>query len=422
LLCYLDMLRNLKSSQKYILLVLTLVNFFNYIDRQVIFPLFHSIQLDFHVTDAQLGLLGTVFMLVHSLSSVPLGILADKTSRKALIAGGVGFWSIASFASGLMPNFNALLGVRSLVGIGEASYAPAATAMISDNFPSEARAQAQGFFNVGMFVGGTLGAMIGGIIAYHFSWRLAFFWVSIPGFVLAWLCSDLRDKRDARPIVQKERISIWKLLKNPAFAWVLISGTFVTFAVGAYISWGVEFVRRYKGYNLQQASIILGITMMVAGVLGVFLGSYIADYLQKKMAWGRALTIAVSQLIAAPLMYFGVHDDHSKFLFLFLFFTGTVFLSFYHGPATAVIHDIVPKHMRATAFATYVLVIHLLGDTPAPAVIGKISDLTNIPHLGSHAGLRFGLELVTGLVFLSGLTSLMVSRSIQKGRAVIYND
>ncbi len=416
------MLKNLTSSQKYILLVLSLVNFFNYIDRQVVFPLFHSIQLEFHVSDTQLGLLGTVFMLVHSLSSVPLGIIADKTSRKALIAGGVAFWSVASFASGLATSFSALLGIRSLVGIGEASYAPAATAMISDNFPQESRARAQGFFNVGLFIGGTLGAMIGGIIAYHYNWRYAFFWVSIPGFIMAWLCTKLQDKRDNSPIPKKERISIWQLFKNPAFVWTMISGTFLTFAVGAYISWGIEFVRRYKGYNLQQASIILGLTMMLAGVLGVFLGSYIADYLQKKMATGRALTIAFSLMIAAPLMYFAVHYDNSKILFLLSFFIGTMFLSFYHGPATAVIHDIVPKHMRATAFAVYVLVIHLFGDTPAPAIIGKISDLTNIPFMGTHGGLRFGLELVTGLVFLGGLAFLMVSSSIQRGRAKIYSD
>ncbi|MDB4940309.1 MAG: hypothetical protein JWO40_734 [Candidatus Doudnabacteria bacterium] len=413
------MIKNLTRDQKFILWVLAFINFFNYIDRQVIFPLFHSIQNEFHVTDTQLGLLGTVFMLVHSLASVPLGLLADKYSRKKLIASGVTFWSITSFLSGLAPNFSALLGIRSMVGIGEASYAPAATAMISDNFPSENRAEAQGYFNIGMFVGGTLGAMIGGIIAYHFSWRYAFFLVSIPGFFLAWLSTKLKEKI---VVHEEETIPLWQLFKNPAFVWIIISGTLVTFAVGAYVSWGVEFVRRYKGYNLQQASIILGVTMMLAGVIGVFLGSYIADYLQRSIAWGRSLTIAFSLILAAPLMYFGVHDDHSKFLFLFLFFSGTVLLSFYHGPATAVIHDVVPKHMRASAFAVYVLIIHLLGDTPAPAVVGKISDLTNSPLFGSHAGLRFGLELVTGLVFLSGLSFLVVSSIIQKGKIKIYTD
>src|SRR5258708_4774272 len=260
------MLKKITSNQKFMLWVLAVINFFNYIDREVIFPLFHNLKLEFHVTDTQLGLLGTAFMLVHSLASVPLGIVADKYSRKILIAGGVAFWSVASFASGLAGSFKALLGIRSLVGIGEASYAPAATAMISDNFPVEARAQAQSYFNVGMFVGGTMGAMIGGIIAYHYNWRYAFFLVSIPGFVLAFLSGKLLDRKKSH---QETKISFVELFINPTFIWILISGTLATFAVGAYISWGVEFIRRYTSYNLDQPSIILGSTLMVAGVLGV---------------------------------------------------------------------------------------------------------------------------------------------------------
>ena len=403
------MLKNLTKEQKFLLWVLALINFLNYVDRQVIFPLFHSIQIEFHVTDTELGLLGTVFMLVHSLASVPLGIMADKYSRRKIISGGVAFWSITSFASGLMTNFGALLGIRSLVGIGEASYAPAATAMISDNFPEKDRAQAQGLFNVGMFIGGTLGAMIGGIIAFHTSWRYAFFLVSVPGFVLAWLTGKIHDRRVTH---KHEPIPFWQLLKNQAFLWTVISGVFVTFAVGAYISWGVEFVRRYKGYNLQQASIILGLTMMLAGVVGVFLGSWLADRLQERVPWGRSITIAFSLMFAAPLMYLGVRETGSGANFLMLFFVGTVLLSFYHGPATAVIHDVVPEHMRATAFALYVLIIHLLGDTPAPAVVGRLSDAARNFTAG-YGGLQFALELVTGLVFISGLCFVVVARIIR---------
>lgn len=404
------MLNKFTKEQKFMLWVLALVNFFNYVDRQVIFPLFYNIKMEFHVTDTQLGLLGTVFMLVHSIASVPLGVAADKYARRALVAGGVAFWSVASFASGLVGSFRGLLGVRSLVGIGEASYAPAATAMISDNFPQEARARAQGYFNAGMFVGGTLGAALGGIIAYNMNWRYAFFFVSIPGFALAWLSTKLVD---VRKIHEEERISIFQLFRNPAYVWVLISGTLVTFAVGAYISWGVEFVRRYKGYDLEQASIILGLTMMLAGVLGVIVGSYIADKLQEKMRHGRALTVALSLIAAAPLMIAGVSigNEYPKIFFLLLFFFGTVLLSFYHAPTTAVIHDVVPKHMRATAFAVYLLAVHLFGDTPAPAIIGKVSDQYN---------LKFGLQLVTGLVLLSGLAFLVVSREVNKESSKIF--
>src|SRR6185369_14928612 len=112
------MFKNLTRQQKQILLVLTFINLINYVDRQVVFPLFHNIKMEFGVSDFQLGLLGTLFMLVHSLASLPLGILADKFSRKKIIAGGVIFWSVASFAGGLSQSFKTLLGIRSVVGIG----------------------------------------------------------------------------------------------------------------------------------------------------------------------------------------------------------------------------------------------------------------------------------------------------------------
>lgn len=403
------MFAKLSKEQKFILWVLALINFFNYIDRQVIFPLFHNIQVAFHVSDAALGFLGTVFMLVHSLTSVPLGVLADKYSRKAIIAGGVAFWSVATFASGLAGSFRALLGIRSAVGVGEASYAPAATAMISDNFPQGVRAQAQGFFSVGMFAGGTVGAMIGGIIAYQHNWRYAFFIVAIPGIILALLATKIVEKKKDH---DQPKIVLIDLLTNRALFWVLVSGVFSSFAVGAYVSWGIEFIRRYKHYNLEQASIILGLTMLAAGLLGVFLGSYIADYMQRRMVSGRAFTIGMALVLAAPLMFLGV-SRHAGPLFLFYLFAGTVLLSVYQAPAVAVIHDVVPKHMRATSYAFYLLVVHLLGDTPSPAVVGKLSDMYS---------LRFGLELMTVFVFLGGLAFFISGYYIETGKSKIYTD
>jgi MFS family permease len=95
------MLNKLSSGQKRILWVLSLINLINYLDRQVVFPLFGHIKAEFGISDFQLGLLASVFMLVHSLASLPLGILADRMSRKVIIAAGVGFWSVMSFATGL---------------------------------------------------------------------------------------------------------------------------------------------------------------------------------------------------------------------------------------------------------------------------------------------------------------------------------
>ena len=383
-------------DQRYMLLVLTLINLLNYLDRQVVFPLFGHLKADFNLTDFHLGVLGTVFLLVQSLATFPLGLLADRVSRRLIVGIGVAFWSFATFASGLAQSFAQLLGIRSLVGIGEASYAPAAVSMITDNFPEESNAQVQGIFNIGMLIGGTAGGIVGGLVAYYFNdWRLAFFIVSIPGFIFAYLAFKIKDTRVEH---NEPKVPLRSLLKNQAYMWIIASGTLVAFASGAFITWGIEFIERYKGYNIRDAALILGFGMMAVSVVGVLVGSYIADKLHKKYTWGRSIIVAVSLIISAPLMFLGLLDTTNA-IFLFFFFTGATFLSVYLGPVTAVLHDIVPKQFRASAFGAYVLFIHLVGEAIAPAIIGTLSD---------HYGLRAGLQFATLFVLLGGICFIPV--------------
>ncbi len=392
----------MSRDQKTMLLILTLINLLNYLDRQVLFPLFGHIKAEFNLTDYHLGILATVFIVIHSIAIFPLGILADRMSRKVLISVGVAFWSVASFASGLATSFKSLLGIRSLVGIGEASYSPAAVSIITDNFPDEHNSQVQGIFNIGMLIGGTTGAILGGMVAFYTdNWRLAFFIASIPGFLLAYYALKMKDHRLKH---DEPKVPLHTLLKNKAYLWIIISGTFVSFASGAFITWGVEFINRYKDYNLRDAALILGFGMMFASVVGVLLGSYFADQLQKKYPWGRSAIVAISLILSAPLMYFGL-EDGSRFSFLFFFIMGAIFLSVYLGPVTAVLHDIVPKQFRASAYGAYVFFVHLVGEAFAPAIIGKISDFYN---------LRIGLEFATFFVFFAGVCFLPVVFIIHK--------
>ena len=174
------------SYQKRVLLVLTLINFVNWIDRQIVYPLFPLIRNEFHVSNTQLGWLAAVFSLVHAAGSLGLGRLADLTSRKKVISYGILFWSAATFASGLAVSFRSLLSARALVGIGEAAYVPAASAILSGTFPQRVRARVQGVFDLGMFLGGALGLALGSILAGSTGWRSAFFIiVGAPGLVLA---------------------------------------------------------------------------------------------------------------------------------------------------------------------------------------------------------------------------------------------
>src|SRR5262245_6793764 len=127
-----------------LLIILTLLNFVNYADRQVVFPLFPDLQREFHLTYTQLGMLATAFTVVLALGSLPMGVLSDRVERRKVISFGVLFWSVATFMGGLARSFPLLLGARSLVGMGEAAYTPAGTSVISEIFPKEVRSRVQG--------------------------------------------------------------------------------------------------------------------------------------------------------------------------------------------------------------------------------------------------------------------------------------
>jgi MFS family permease len=391
------MWKKLSPDQKQILIILALMNFINYLDRQVIFPLFGAIKAE--------------FLLVHSLFSLPLGLLADKYSRKYIIAAGVFFWSFATFFGGLAKSFHQLLVARGFVGLGEASYSPAATAMITDNFDQSVRGRAQGLFNVGMFFGGTIGGMIGGLLfAYYQTWRIAFVLVSIPGIILAFFALKIKDRRVEHT---EPKVSPLSLFKNLGFLWMLTGGVLISFAAGGLAAWCVEFVVRFKGYSLRDASIFLGLNLMVAGVLGVLVGSYLADYFQKKYRSGRNLVVAISMLVGAPLFYLGLQDMSITWLPFVFFFLGLFFTSFYHGPAIVVLHDIVPKQLRASSVALYFLICHLLGDAAAPAILGRISDMYN---------LKLGMEIAVFAIFLGGLSYLPVAYLIVRGKLAVHKD
>jgi len=367
-------LADFSQTRRRVLLILMLVNFVNYVDRQIIFSLFPQIQRSFGLTFAQLGSLATIFTVVLSLASFPLGILADRISRRAVISAGVLFWSGATFLSGLAGSFRSLLAARGLVGVGEAAYAPAGTAVISAVFPREMRARVQGAFDVGMFIGGAVGIALGGVMAQAFGWRSAFFIIGVPGVVLG-LCALRLPRLPSAP--SQDHMTLRELLRVPAFLALLLSGWFCSFAGYAYVAWGPALVQSYRGFSPRQAGLALGITLVVGGTCGIVVGAYLSDRLAKVRAWGRPVIIPIGFVLAAPPIYLALHSV-GKTQFLLYFGLGTFFLSWYHGPLTATIHDLVPPHGRATALGFYSLFVNLFSMALAPLIVGWVADRSNL--------------------------------------------
>jgi MFS family permease len=387
-------------EQARLLAVLALINFVNFADRQVLNPLVPLLRQHFNVSDTQLGSLQWVLLVILALASIPSGYLADRFNEPRIIATGVLFWSVAAITSGLAPTFTFLFVARGLVGIGEAAYAPAAQSLISDSFSRENRALAQSIFAAGMILGGVSGLALGGIMGERHGWQHAFIIVGLLG-VLPGLTAFKLKEPPRRP--RSEVVPVMKLLRVPAFIAMIAAGICITFSSVSFVTWGIDYAKTYKDFSTKEASLSLAIIALFSSVLGAISAGYFADRLQKKMMYGRVLVIALAFLAAAPFLLLAIQADE-KWMVLGGFLGAMFFMSWYHGPTTAVLHDLTPQRAHATAIGVYMFSTQLLGAL-GPLLIGKISDMSD---------LQIGLQAATAVMVFGALLLLLVIYFIRR--------
>ncbi|MGB8476776.1 MAG: MFS transporter [Candidatus Acidiferrum sp.] len=384
----------LSSYQLRLLAVLALINFVNFADRQVVVPLLPLLRQQMNLNDAQLGSLQTWLLVVLAVASVPCGYFADRASRTKFIAAGVAFWSIATIACGLASSFMFLLVARALIGVGEAAYAPAAQSMITDSFSFQRRAMAQSIFAAGMLLGGAAGQAFGGIMGEAHGWKYTFVVVGlicmIPGFFVTRLPEPPRRPRS-------EVVPIFSLLRVPAFLAMIVAGTCITFASVSLLTWGIDFAVNYKDFSLREAALSLAVVALLSLLFGVLTGGFLADRLQRKFPYGRIIVIAAAFLFAAPCVLLAIQSD-DKSIFLAALFIGGFFMSWYHGPVTAVLHDLTPQRAHATAIGVYMFVTQLLGAL-GPQLVGRISDASD---------LQLGLQVAVAVMVAGSLLMFLV--------------
>jgi len=390
----------LSSFQIRLLAVLALTNFVNFAARQAVIPLIPLLRDYLHATDAQLGLLQTWLLVVLAAASIPSGFLADRFSRKAIIAIGIFFWSAASFAGGLVSTFSLFLIARAMVGLGEAAYAPAAQSMISGAFPQERRAFAQAIFATGMLLGGAAGLAFGGLVGPRYGWQATLFAIAVLGVLPALALIGLEDPpRGPR----SEVVPIRRLLSVPAFVAMIAAGICITFSSVSLISWGVDFAVNYKDFSLREASVSLSLITLFSLVLGVLAGGYVADRLHRSFTYGRIIAVAVAFLLATPFLLLAIQSEE-KSVVLFGLSVACFFMSWYHGPVTAVLHDMMPRRAYATSVGVYMFATQLFGGL-GPHIIGRISDLHD---------LQLGLQIAVAVLVLGALLMLLVIHFIRR--------
>jgi MFS family permease len=390
----------MKKTGVALLILLTLVNLLNYFDRYILVAVVPVIQKDMLLSDAQVGFLGTAFMVLYFVVSPLFGWLGDRTQRFRLISVGVGLWSIATALSGLAQNYISLLWARIGVGVGEASYVAVSPALMGDLFPKNRRGRIFAIFFMAIPVGSAMGYLIGGLLELHFGWRTALLLAGGPGLVLSLLLFFMKDPPrgqydDVEDLGEKNlpfsRI-VKELARNTTYIYTVLGYIAYTFVVGGVSFWMPSYLLRVYHLQASTANMIFGGVTVVGGLVGTLVGGYWADRWLKKDKKAYLKLSGLSAAVAG-VIFILVLLVQNLYVALGLIFVLEFFLFLSTSPINAEIVDCVPVAYRSTANAICVFMIHLFGDAASPTLIGVVSD---------HAGLKTALSLGPLGIILSG--------------------
>ncbi|MHA6494381.1 spinster family MFS transporter [Pseudomonas borbori] len=418
-----------------ILFLLFLANLFNFFDRTIPAIIIEPIRMEWSLSDFQLGLIGTAFTIVYAIAGVPLGRMADTGARRKIMGWGLTVWSGLTAVNGLAWNFWSFLLIRMGVGIGEASYAPAANSLIGDLFPAHKRARAMGIFMLGLPIGLLLAFFtIGAMVKAFDSWRAPFFIAAVPGLILALFMFFIKEpKRGAAESVQVTATAVDKPLRKVlairTFWWLVLAGLAFNFATYACNSFMVPMLQRYFLLPLEQAAVATGVIVGLTGLVGLTLGGWLADKIHQRSETGRLLFAAVSMLIAAAATGYALLAGRVEVaVFVALFSIGWLFAYNFYTCVYTAIQDVIEPRLRATAMALFFAGLYLLGGGLGPLAVGLLSDhfaqaamlaagASEMSEAFKAVGLHDAMYLIPVALFLTMLALVQASRCFVKDAA-----
>lgn len=406
----------------YVVAVLTLANVSGFVDRQILSLLVEPIKRDLAVSDTQVSLLmGLSFAVFYSVLGIPIGRLADRSSRRAIVAVGAALWSLMTALSGLARSFGQLFVMRIGVGVGEATLGPSAVSLIADAFPRERRGTAMSVYMLGTFLGSgiayALGAWVVALMADQSAWQWplvgtirpwqsVFFVVGLPGLVIAALAMTMREPPRAGadavmpasgvgaapsgpPSFGEVRAYLWRHRRTMlTLSFGFACSAAVNYGIGA---WLATFFVRTHGWTASEAGTLQGLLTMTLGVVGTLLGGWLTD------RWVRAgrvdAPVLVGVLAAAGMIgTAGVYPlVSSATVAAVLLAPVNIFAAMPWGAAHAAIAEALPARMRGQGSAVYFLVVNLFAGAFGPTAVALLTDQV----FGDPSALRWSLAVCT---------------------------
>lgn len=411
-----------------ILLLLTLVYAFNFIDRQIVGILAPWIQADLQLTNTQLGLLiGLAFAAFYTVMGIPIAFLADRVNRKGLLAVALATWSGFTALTGFAQNFLHIGLARIGVGVGEAGGSPPSHSIISDLYAKEERAGALGVYSLGIPLGIMsayfLTVALMGADPEAVNWRRIFIILGISGVVLAGVVLLMipEPKRGAMDVGAKVELpkvpfgqALGTLLSIKSWWWMAFGIAFASFAAYALAGFQTKFLGLLDpNLDLRQTLIWLGVINGLFYAGGTFLGARFVDSQAKKSVTAYGWIPALSLLLALPL---GVASLWVPTIGLHLILLAPLqfLLGVYLGPSFAIAQTLAPIHIRAMSTALFFFILNMIALGGGPTLAGILIDVFLSDTVGQLEATRYAMTVVFGSFLLAIFSFMMVKRHLPK--------
>jgi predicted MFS family arabinose efflux permease len=389
--------KNFKDG-RYALILLFLVNLFNYCDRYAPSAIKDYIKEDLQLSDTQTGLPSTVFLIVYVICSPIFATLTDNGyDPRRLITIGVVLFSISCFCGAFATNLYIFLLTRSFVGIGEAAYATIGPVLLTSFYPTDFHSRVLSIFYIAIPVGASIGYELAGAIALEYGWRMVFIAISIPGIILGFLCLSLKwpDKDYKREEVASWKATLIYLFTTPSFVLSQFGCAFTEFATGSLGDWIVSYIHRTMKYSIETVSMMVGLTALCGGIIGTISGSWWAEFLKSKIHNRYFFVCFTSNFTSCFIILMILFKSENSFTLLSaMCFLAQISMWQYTGPSNVIISNTIPIEMRTRAYAISIMMIHSCGDAISPTITGYISD---------NYGLLYGMLLIPSGFFISGI-------------------
>jgi MFS family permease len=387
----------------------------DYMSRQVLSAVFPVLKVDWALSDTQLGGLTSIVALTVGLLAVPLSLLGDSWGRSKAIIAMATLWSLATLGSAVAANYEQMMLARLFIGLGEAAYGSVGLAVVLMVFAPSRRASLTGAFMAGGSFGSVLGVFLGAIIAVQLGWRWSFGIMAILGLVLVALYSvlvtDGKLIRNQHPgnVSTKPRVGTAKraplrtLVSTPSVICAYVGSGLQLFVAGTIFAWLPSYLGRAYGLAPDKAGIAAAGFILLMGV-GMIVCGMVTDRVCLEVPIRKWTTALVYSALSLVLLFtaFGQQPGKAQ---LILLAVGVFFAAGTAGPAGAMVANLTPASIRATAFGTLTLANNLLGLAAGPLVVGLLAD-------------RLGLE---GAMKVVPFVSVLAIAALLIGRATYTN-